>query len=530
MGNLKPRLCLFGAFRLEDASGARININSIKAQAMLAMLATSSNGERSRAWLKSSLWSDRAPEQASGSLRQMLTYLRRILTPIGILLETDRARVALDLDSFEQPVDEAEEFLEGIDLRDEAFEDWLREKRHEVNRPAARQTADTPLIRLTPDSGWSISILPQTAGQGLERWFECLFADDFARRLREVFAAPIQVNADPTLTEHTITVNVESFSAENGFLTLRIIVDHPAQHNRVWSGHCTVVAKGAPPMDHPDLLRLMVEMVEILGDYMAFQAKGDEPEDPDKMCRLAIRSMFTMNADKIAEADSLFENAFLIKPRGLYLAWRAQLKAIQSVEKIGGDQSALAEEGTALCERALEIEPNNSMVLATIANASRRFLRDDFRSLAMAQRSVNLNPANPMAWSAYANASAYMGDEKTAYRAAIAAHNLVKLSPNRFWFDSQRFVSALPQGKLEEAITFAEMAHSGNPSFRPPLRYLIALYANDGRTQDALRAAEKLKYLEQDFSIQRLLEDTEYPASLLHKTPGLDREKIARLC
>lgn len=518
----KAQLFLSGVFRLEDKDGERVDLKSAKAQGLLAMLAMSRDGERNRAWLQSNLWSDRAPEQASGSLRQALMYLRRILDPLGVSLEADRTRVALSLDGLTVINDPSQEFLEGIDVRDDAFESWLRTQR------SGRHAVDV-VGSVVPKSGWAISLLPQSQGQGLDRWFECLFSDSLSRSLREVFAAPVQIEVPPTPGDHAISIRVESFAAAEGSLTLRVTVEHPALRHQVWSGHCTIPVRGAPPIDHPDLLRLVVDMIEALGDYFVGFGGGGNLEDPDSMCRLAIRSLFSMDPARIIEADNVFAQAYDMNPRGLYLAWRAQLKAIQSVEKLGGDPKALAEEGVFYCEQALELEPNNSMVLATLSNALRRFSGDKARSLSLAKRSAQLNPANPMAWSALSSASAYVKDEGTAYRAAVAAHQLVKLSPHRFWFDCQRFIAALPLGELDQAIAYAERTHMENPKFKPPLRYLVALYANDNRTQEALLAAERLKTLEDDFSIERLLRDMEYPASLIRQTPKLNSEKLSLL-
>ena len=70
---------------------------SAKGQGLIALLATSPKGERTRQWLQAKLWSDRGPEQASGSLRQELAQIRNLLEKAGIGLTADRHRVALDL-------------------------------------------------------------------------------------------------------------------------------------------------------------------------------------------------------------------------------------------------------------------------------------------------------------------------------------------------------------------------------------------------------------------------------------------------
>ncbi len=141
------RLELLGPFGLFTAEGARVEIRSRKAVAMLAMLAMAPNGVRSRAWLQSQLWGSRGTAQAQSSLRRELANLAAMLAEneAGHLLEREPRRVRLNLDAITLDMDELAvsgsrialrshgEFLEGLDLRDcEEFEDWLREQRRHV--------------------------------------------------------------------------------------------------------------------------------------------------------------------------------------------------------------------------------------------------------------------------------------------------------------------------------------------------------------------------------------------------------------
>ncbi len=143
------QLTLIGAFRLNNADGARIDISSRRGQALLAMLATSGSGERTRNWLQDRLWGSRGPEQAQASLRRELSNLRKIINTQGAeLLHADFSRVWINLEQVEidtRKLDQSitGEFLEGLDLAgEEGFEDWLREERQ-------RQEKRVPLKPVT---------------------------------------------------------------------------------------------------------------------------------------------------------------------------------------------------------------------------------------------------------------------------------------------------------------------------------------------------------------------------------------------
>ena len=146
-GGGKFRMDLMGPFGLFTPAGERIEVRSRKGIALLALLAFSPNGLRTRAWLQAILWGSRAPAQAQSSLRRELSTLCALLEASGagglLVRESQRVqlcidRIVLDTDGLALVSPDATlrshgEFLEGIDLPDcEGFEDWLRAQRNRI--------------------------------------------------------------------------------------------------------------------------------------------------------------------------------------------------------------------------------------------------------------------------------------------------------------------------------------------------------------------------------------------------------------
>jgi tetratricopeptide (TPR) repeat protein len=330
------------------------------------------------------------------------------------------------------------------------------------------------------------------------------------------------------VSENLWHVDIEICQFSTSAVGVRFSLIHPSRGHQIWADNKTVEMQGAPPTDHPDLALLSNQLIEAAGDAL-FLNEGPDENCPDTLCRYAIRTMFEINPKDVEIADQMFDRAYKLEPRGLYLAWRAQAKTIVKIERYGADEHALTEEADELCARALELEPNNSMVLATVANTYCLTMRAYERSLFLASRSTLLNPSNPMAWFALSSASMYAGKSKDALQYTLKANQLALTSPHRFWWDSQVFAAALTSGKLSEAQFFAESCHAQKPDFRPPLRYLIALFSNSGQNDKALQMADRLTELEPDFTIERLIKDREYPAALLHKDIGIDLAKVSDL-
>jgi len=138
-------LDLMGPFRLRDAQGRRIEVASKRGQALIATLATSRSGDRTRVWLQERLWGSRQLMQAQASLRRELSNLRQILNgPDNAVIGADYNRVWIDLERVQVgdlSSRSSGEFLEGLDIKgEEAFEDWLREQRHSMEVEADRDS------------------------------------------------------------------------------------------------------------------------------------------------------------------------------------------------------------------------------------------------------------------------------------------------------------------------------------------------------------------------------------------------------
>ncbi|WP_299847777.1 hypothetical protein [uncultured Paracoccus sp.] len=521
---------LRGPFRVESADGRVLTPKAAKEQGLLLLLLTAPHQERSRIWLQDKLWSDRSQQQGSASLRQALSQLRRAFGDCGDILQTDRRTVRLDPDRLDIRRDGSAEFAEGLDVRDDEFDLWLSGQRA---RPEPESPLDVAMIAqpVAPVVGpWSIAITESGRSTGICEWVEKLVADRIGHSLDEFFITDILRLPDPTTALGRWVVNVEAFAHGSDRLAVRVLLSEGGGRRQLWTGHRDLSSAKEMATDNAELLQLANELVEIVGDLLIDnRRRPPESSLADHFSRVAIRKMFRIRPDTVREADELLEKACQISPRGLYYAWRAQLRTIQRVERHSPDTAALQESGAWFAARAMELEPNNSMVLATVANTHLHLLGNPASCLELAGRSVALNPANPMAWWALSSARLYSGKARQAYADAIRARDLARLSPNRFWWDQQQFGAAMLLGRIPEALRLLENVIAQCPDFRPPLRYLVALNAHLGEEDRAIGYAEQLKKLEPDFSIEQMIGDNHYPASLIRRAGYLDIDRLAGL-
>lgn len=521
-----PEIHLFGRFRVTAPDGRDVTPKAVKSQALMALLACAADHHCTRVWLQDKLWSDRARAQGSASLRQALVDIRRSLGPLAPHLNADRIKIGLTGISL-APANGCATFLEGLDVRDAEFEDWLRLERQ--HRDATRQVPPEATQLSRPPERVSVLLQATPCSDPALDVVASFFADCAARNLRESFQVNVLSRAPTRSDPGQVAVRIDAFFAPHQRIGLRVRAE--GDDRILWSGLKTVMTRGAIPLDDLDILNLSNQLTHAIADHIL--ARGDrcgDRADATVLSVAALRNLFSMDAANLLRAEDQLKRATEIDPRGVFHAWRAQLRGIQVVERHPVDAKAAAEEGERLTRQALLCDPGNSMVLAAAANARLILQKDLMASLEMSRRSVEANAANPFGWWARSAARLYTGEVEKSYRAAMQAHRLSAGSPYRFWWDLQCALSAAAAGRLDEALIAAERCAALAPNFRPPRRYLTALYARRGAEDAARRWARSLGELEPDFTPARIADDETYPVSLLRKYNLLAPERLRALC
>lgn len=525
------RICLTGVFRIEAPDGSDLTPKSVKSCGLIALLAAHAQGRRSRSWLQARLWSDRGRDQASASLRQALSQLRRGLGLHEDILTVNRAFVALNRDRIEVLRDPGGEILEGIDLRDPAFVDWLQAERRaqatpEALAPEPSKGVFLPALKRS-DLIRSVYVQAMTVAQGPERLFEEMFIDCFERWVSEALICQVHRRAPENLASNPIVVTVQSYAAGGKGFGLRLSMEEAQTRRALWSGRKVVEAQGAPPVDHVDFLSIVHEATEALADALVLRFKRNmDGADAAILGRMSLHKIFSMNIAEVEHADLLLQRAYELDPRAIFLSWRGQLRIIQEMERHAGGGEARRGEIEALIRQAVRLEPTNSMVLSIAANAQLLIEDDVHAGLELARRAISQNPVNPFAWDAMSIGLAMSGKAQEAHLHQLRAFAISQKSPIRHFWDMGACLTSVATDKLDQARKLAHNASVMVPDFRPPLRYMAALDAAAGDTKAAMQSVEKLRKLEPDFTLKRMVEDEDYPVAGLRRAGILAKDKL----
>jgi len=540
------KINLIGPFSIKDDQGIDRRPKLMKSKAIVAVLAATPGHRHSRSWFQGLLWADRQRKQGLASLRSALTDIRRNLGPFEDALITDHVDIALNpelvsVDIHSGDVNQLGGFLEGFDIAHaDEFEDWLRQARSSYENSAvpAERAEDVP-TPARPATSLDVSSSPKTRlylasmnpAPSSVTHLQCeTLVDGLAKSVEDLSFAEVVDGRGygvsmgdfvRAATEHQCTLMLVSVAAQAdaGAIARLKVIDIPSGA-LVWSK--SLEGTTSIDLQDPFIIGVVAEFVDVLAErlYRTYQA-NTETISPQLLGVAGINHGFKLGFGNYKTAEDLLKRAYEHDPRGSYLAWRAYLRTLLIGEQCYSNREAVVEEGIFLSRRALEVAPNNSMVLAVCAHVE-NMLRDDYeRAFELSARALQINRCNPIAWIGLGASAVFLGEENSGHRVAKIGARMSVGSRFSFFADSWACATGLLAGKLDAATQFAERSHASEPGYAPPLRYLTVLYSAGGQIEKAEEMAAKLREREPDFTLETL-RDEGYPSDSLRRAKLLD--------
>jgi tetratricopeptide (TPR) repeat protein len=579
------RMYLIGPFAITDPSGRTLTPKSQKSQAILAMLALSLRGSRSRVWLRDKLWSDRPEDQASASLRQALLDIRKCLGDARDILVADKNTVSLRMDRVRLDIDEilagghaagddeaaAEHFLEGVDVRDPEFEEWLTLERQvwqrrydegqiqhrfepklELSRERRGQTSLVPLTasRRVQDDERTASGEPNEASPshgsitsiGSRQWVVAILPPRIAGQNENgpILASGILNLIEKTLVEGT-DIRVTDFSFGGGgwtdvhggnpgssdislatpigiqleltlsSQTVLVVVSvlRLADHSLVWKDSCIADRLYLERGEANQLHGLINHLIDEVHGCFLFSGEGGNWERETTMIE-AVNSVFRLSRDDLDRAERILHKIAANRPSSSVYAWLAFIRTFRVGQRFNAYDATIVEEAQFYARKALELDVNNSVALALVGHVhSFLFCEYDYAA-GLFERAIRLNPAQPLGWDLYSMLHCYAGQPEKAMAMANWVQNLGFYSPHKYYFDTTKCISAALAGDHAAAISAGEEALKMRPDFNSLLRYLAASHAHRDEMDLARKCVERLETVEPNFSIESL-QDNRYP-------------------
>ena len=527
---------VMGQFRVTGTGGEDITPGSKKAQALMAMLASSPDLQRTRSWLQDKLWSQSDHERAAASLRQTLTAIRRDLGDLADIVSATRQVVSLDKSKVstdwikDAAPGSGEEFLEGLDIPDPEFTEWQRIMRGGSTLLQSPISAPAQRAARFGSGRWKLALLSGPDSVSTSYHLECEFIDLVSRNLNENGEIELLYDVPESPDENVFVVDVNAFNVDDAQIGLRISARHAIENRVFWSETATSTDRSGPIEQSLDLLNLAFRLqTSVHKEIMMLTGGGTDGLFPPVLLGTAIPQIFSFKPGEVARASQLLDECLDERNAATFWGWQAQIAVINLIERFTDAPEACIEKGKELAAKAVEADPMNSMVLSTAANAQILLDWDISAGAELASLAIRVNPSNPFGWWSYANAALYSDQPDKSLKAAQIAAKLSAKSPLQFWCDFQVGLAALNVGDLKQAVKSLEISAALAPRFRPPRRYLLALYSHLGQVENAERTMQQLLKLEPGFTLDSFMNDPEYPVSLAKRAKIIDNRFFAQL-
>ena len=527
---------LVGVFEVRDDSGRDCTPRGAKARAILAMLCQTPDRRRARRWLEARLWSDRGAEQASGSLRQALMEIRKALGTEADRLETDRDTVRLqgvltDLEQ-DQPaavraLQSGREFLEGIDIIDQSFEDWLREERQRVETAMGVQRPDQARLPVAQTARLPFVIRLGGLPQGVGSFAGRALADAIGRLLSE-FAhidvygsggAPIP----PDLPREGMTLHVEGAEIQDRVHVL-VSLSSIASGQIIWNQRAAVPVAEADFIGAGDLPPLVFQAADAaLAHFPQLPECQAGPRRANALIANALSDMFSYDGDRLLAADRQLVEAGEIATSARIYAWRVLVRQIMVVERTGEDYPQLMAEIDEFSRKALELSKANPLVLSLVGLSRVMIDENPTAGSILARDALAMSPYNAHSYLAQAVALSRQGDNPGALESARRGAEIAARTAHVHWWEAVSGLVALRCENYAAAIAHYEAAHYRAPSFRAAMRHLLFLYLAVGEREKAARVYRGLIRAEPGFTLDRIQNEPDYPAVTLRRSGLVDK-------
>lgn len=504
------RLRLLGSLQLFNRSGKEIAVKGAKNQGVLAILATSQGRPVERTTLQDLLWSDRGQRQGRESLKQSLTYLRKLFgnDRDDVLISTG-GPIRLNMDAFEidlmkpAKADSSfieQEFLQGIDVRDPQFEDWLSQMRRSVDR---KRHANL----LVSDSGaqrqrYHLAIMPPAAvgnddqallfsGLALDRIALVLASHDVFKICDYRQATDSSARgADITLDTKVASTGDEVLIHLNAYLL--------PERELIWGARNVFPKSG---FGSARMSALVSDVALALCEAVRKCEQLSVEDEKHRAARYAmegIDNIFRLTTNNLSQASFALRKAVELDPkRSSYLAWYGFLAAFLLEDKKGANLLEIREFAREISEKAMQVDASNPLTRSLLTHLNAFVLNDFDAANALISPLKRSPPDTPFFAIANTFLNFYMGKKREALQAAV---HLEQYANNPLAIPMLRCAqmsAAMINGDFKTAIEFGERVYAlpsyQSHKYEPALRYLAIAHAKEYNLERSRELISQLK-------------------------------------
>ena len=509
---------LLGPFCILGPDGQDRTPKSKRACALLALLALSPRKTRTRVWLRDKLWSERGETQAAASLRQCIHQARTALGDYADhLFGADKDKVWLNADRFSIDIQRddldfqsQEQLLEGMDIRDPEFEEWLTLERQiwlqkcsasqSVQQTSSRlgfatagsdqdmrEASDAPTIAIIPFDIHGGGIRSYEA-QGLaddliialskNRWLKVISRHSTFSAEHENRTSPLQARdfgADYLLSGTLVGDGAEPA----GQLQIKLRLESDRAGTVIWSDQIQIPADELHDAKRQITERLLIKLLHELGRQEQLRATTSRLETLETWQHVHLGNwhMMRYDSENIELAYECYHHALDLDPEqtdALFaLSWWHVWRSWLLIGAKGQKQHLLKAEEYA--RQGLRIDPSDARGYAYIAAVAILSSRAK-EAVSFADEALMQNPSLAQAHTFRGSALLLLGQTAEAIRSLQTSYHLNPSDPYRFHLLGELAAAYYFDGQYAKALEVAQVSLVHSPAYWYP--NLIALCAS----------------------------------------------------
>ena len=519
-----------------EVNGEPLSLRGKKARVILAMLITAKDFRRPRSWLISKLWSDRAPEQAYMSLRQALSEIRRALGEYKSVLQADHQHVWLLADQLQSDYlcaiqsqniqTDYHEILPSIQLQDVPYKLWKSALERAISG------ASTPVYQNStrathPQEKGGVTLL--LCAQNPSSLLERTYLQRVAGQVLDQIGGQSFYEIDKALGTGEITLEIGTF--DFGYGPCLELLATETQSGQVLSQYSVPVDTAVQTQMQigrvPEgmLAHLDTFASDVIASLSTLKTAKQPQQEAYRLYFEAVRLIFTFRKPDQEIAERYLMQAYDLAASPGCHAWMAFAKAVEVLEHFANEQ-AILEAAKFHARKCVELAPKSVFSLS-IASLVLSLLDIDFDEAAdLANEAIQRAPFSPLAHQAVATAYLSKGDVCKCVQHSTMTIKLSGHSPLKPFWHLHNGLANLAAGNYRQALASAKISARYAPNLRGTQRLLFGLHLLNQNSAGARSAFHMLKYLEPNFSLDRLVNDEQYPITTLRSVTQLDRVEI----